>query len=230
MSTTLIEALVKNANLFHSVFAINPSTKIAKIDLSSDNDKLNEEIVNDIYLFEAFINAALSEQRADFLVGGYLEYRTLYGRSEVFNGKDENNIRRLHIGLDIWGAAGTPVFAPLEGTIHSIADNDTKGDYGATIILKHEIEGIEFHSLYGHLSKQDLHYKRGDKVKGGDLLAHFGNHDENGYWPPHLHFQLIRDMQGLEGDYPGVCSVNDKVFYQLNCPDPTIMLKLEASA
>jgi hypothetical protein len=219
MNIKLVEALDKYQRFFHPVVEVSPSIKIAKIDLSSGNDKLNEEVVNDIFLFEAFINSCLKEARVDFLIGGYLEYRALYGRSEVFDGADENSIRRLHIGLDLWGPAGTPVYAPMEGVIHSIADNNKKGDYGATIILKHEIDGIEFHSLYGHLSKRDLRYRKGD-------IVNFGSHDENGYWPPHLHFQLIEDMQGLEGDYPGVCSLNDKAFYQVNCPDPNIVLKL----
>ncbi len=226
MNIKLIEALDKNASLFHPVVAVSPLTKIATIDLSSNNDKLNQEIINDIHLFEAFINASLSEQKADFLIGGYLEYRALYGRSDVFDGEGENNARRLHIGLDIWGSAGTPVFAPLEGVVHSVADNNQKGDYGVTIILKHMIDGIEFHSLYGHLSKRDLRYQKGDTVTKGASLAHFGDHDENGYWPPHLHFQLIEDMQGLEGDYPGVCSLNNKSFYQFNCPDPNIVLRI----
>jgi hypothetical protein len=226
MNIKLIEALDKNQRFFHPVVEVSPSIKIAKIDLSSGNDKLSEEIVNDIFLFEAFINSCLKEATADFLIGGYLEYRALYGRSEVFDGKDENSIRRLHIGLDIWGPVGTPVYAPMEGVIHSIADNNKKGDYGVTIILKHEIDGVEFHSLYGHLSKRDLHHKKGNKINKGDLLAHYGSHQENGYWPPHLHFQLIEDMQGMEGDYPGVCSLSDKTFYQVNCPDPNILLKL----
>ena len=230
MIITLSELIDKRHHLLHPVVDITPTTKIAKIDLSSDNDKLTEEVFNDIFLFEAFINSHLSEAKADFLIGGYLEYREIYGRSVVFNGADQNSIRRLHIGLDIWGPIGTPVYAPMEGVIHSIANNNQKGDYGATIILKHEIEDVEFHSLYGHLSERDLHHKKGDKINKGDLLAHFGNHQENGYWPPHLHFQLIQDMQGMEGDYPGVCSMNDKAFYEVNCPDPNILLKFMANA
>ena len=124
MSIKLIEALAKNASLFHAVVTISPTTKIAKIDLSSGNDQLTEEIFNDIFLFEAFINSYLSEAKADLLIGGYLEYREIYGRSEVFDGADQNSIRRLHIGLDIWGSAGTSVFAPFQGIVHSIADNN----------------------------------------------------------------------------------------------------------
>jgi hypothetical protein len=89
MNIKLIEALDKNASLFHPIVPIGPLTKIATIDLSSNNDKLNEEIVNDIHLFEIFINTSLSEQKADFLIGGYLEHRALYGRSDVFDGDDD---------------------------------------------------------------------------------------------------------------------------------------------
>jgi hypothetical protein len=60
----------------------------------------------------------------------------------------------------------------------------------------------------------------GMPVAAGDLLCHLGNSDENGGWPPHLHFQLIRDLQGYRGDYPGVCAKRDVAFYAENCPDP----------
>ena len=226
MNVKLISLLNSFAAEYHPVIAIDPLPKIALVDLSRNNNFLTEEIVDDIHLFEGFINDCLFKKQAQFLVGGYLEYRAMYGRSNVFDGEDENSIRRLHLGLDIWGPAGTPVFSPLDGIIHSIADNSQKGDYGATIVLKHILDGMEFHTLYGHLSKRDLHYKKGDAVNKGSLLAHFGTHDENGYWPPHLHFQVIENMQGLEGDYPGVCSLFDKAFYEFNCPDPNIILRL----
>jgi hypothetical protein len=46
----------------------------------------------------------------------------------------------------------------------------------------------------------------------------------NGNWPPHLHFQLIRDMQGKRGDYPGVVRADELAFYRDNCPDPMALL------
>ena len=77
------------------------------------------------------------------------------------------------------------------------------------------------YSLYGHLASSDLDtLVVGAKVTAGQTLCHLGKPDENGGWPPHLHFQLIRDMQGFQGDYPGVCSQRDVKFYADNCPNP----------
>ena len=88
-----------------------------------------------------------------------------------------------------------------------------------TIILFHPVLGI--YSLYGHLAIEDLEgLSVGMPIAAGQLLCHLGEPSENGGWPPHLHFQLIRDMQGYSGDYPGVCSPRDLPFYSENCPDP----------
>jgi murein DD-endopeptidase MepM/ murein hydrolase activator NlpD len=103
--------------------------------------------------------------------------------------------------------------------VHSFQINEGSGNYGPTIILFHPTENI--YSLYGHLANEDLkQLKVGDVIAAGQLLCHLGNPSENGGWPPHLHFQLIRDLQDFNGDYPGVCSKRDVVFYANNCPDP----------
>jgi very-short-patch-repair endonuclease len=133
--------------------------------------------------------------------------------------------RRLHLGLDIWGPAHTAVYTPLEGTVHSFAFNDHFGDYGATLILQHEINGLIFHSLYGHLSLASITGKKeGQRFEKGEMIATFGEPQENGHWPPHLHFQLILDMQGMKGDYPGVCRFSERERYLENCPDPDLLV------
>jgi hypothetical protein len=53
---------------------------------------------------------------------------------------------------------------------------------------------------------------------------------ENGNWPPHLHFQLIIDMQGMKGDYPGVCKFSERERYLANCPDADLLLNMMAFA
>ena len=128
--------------------------------------------------------------------------------------------------MDIWGKAGTPVFAPLGGMVHSFAFNDRKGDYGATIILLHQLDGIPFYSLYGHLSFRDLSISEGNYVNRGQEFAHFGDVHENGHWPPHLHLQLIFDIQMKQGDYPGVCKYSEREKYLANCPDPDFLANL----
>ncbi|HET7897327.1 MAG TPA: DUF559 domain-containing protein, partial [Flavisolibacter sp.] len=108
--------------------------------------------------------------------------------------------RRLHLGIDIWGKPHTKVMAPLDGIVHSFAFNNAYGDYGATIILTHNLDGMMFHTLYGHLSLNSMkNMYEGDVVRKGDVFAEFGLPFENGQWPPHLHFQIIRDMEGMKG-------------------------------
>ncbi len=135
--------------------------------------------------------------------------------------------RRLHLGTDIWGLAGTPVHAPLGGMIHSFAFNDHYGDYGATLILLHQLDGFPFYTLYGHLSLRDIaHISTGQYVNRAQVIAHFGQPEENGHWPPHLHFQIIYEMGMYEGDYPGVCRYSEKERYLSNCPDPDVILQM----
>lgn len=197
------------------------------MDFTEKNEVLTPNILSDVALFSTEINQHLQNNNAKFGIGGYNEHRTLYSRSDVFSGNEFNREpRRLHLGLDIWGDAGTPVFAPLGGMIHSFAFNNKYGDYGATIILLHQLDGVAFYSLYGHLSLKDLNIKEGRYINRGEEFAHFGLPEENGQWPPHLHFQLIVDLEMYEGDYPGVCALSQRDKYLKNCPDPDLMAHL----
>jgi len=152
------------------------------------------------------------------LWGGYAEPRRLYEGASLFDGP-EVKVRDQHLGIDFWAEAGTPVHAVANAVLHSQQDNARLRDYGPTIILRHA-DGL--HSLYGHLSRASLrlHSVPGEAIPAGTLLGWMGMPEENVDWPPHLHFQLIHDMQGLQGDYPGVCAMPDLPFYLANCPDP----------
>jgi very-short-patch-repair endonuclease len=133
--------------------------------------------------------------------------------------------RRLHLGIDIWGKPYTKVMAPLDGIVHSFAFNNAYGDYGATIILTHNLEGLVFHTLYGHLSLNSLkNLSEGERIQKGDVFCEFGIPFENGQWPPHLHFQIIKNMQGMKGDYPGVCRLSEREVYLQNCPNADLIL------
>lgn len=199
--------------------------RLLLLDFTEANKELVSDIIDDTERFSVYVNTKLQIASARFGIGGYDEHRTVYSRSKVFDATNGEEPRRLHLGVDIWGEAYTPVFAPLDGTIHSFAFNDQYGDYGATIILHHIVNGSSFHSLYGHLSLRDLEgLTEGKKIKAGEEIAHFGEPHENGHWPPHLHFQLIIDMEGKKGDYPGVCKYSEREKYLANCPDPDLLL------
>ena len=127
----------------------------------------------------------------------------------------------------MWCNANTPVYTPLDATVHSFKNNTHFGDYGPTIILKHHINNVEFYTLYGHLSLGSIENLKVNQVfKQGQQIANLGDTEVNGDYPPHLHFQIIKDLQGYLGDYPGVCNKTDLDFYLNNCPDPNLLLKL----
>ena len=155
-------------------------------------------------------------------MGGYLEDRNIYkGRQFI---SEENN-RTIHLGIDVGAPAGTEIMSPLPGKVHSFANNNLPYDYGATIILKHQLEELTFYTLYGHLSLKSLKEKtKGEKIEAGEVFATLGDINENGGWNPHLHFQIILDMMGKEGNFIGVCSKQNVEFYKLLCPNPTLLL------
>src|SRR5690606_15952543 len=158
-------------------------------DLSAQHtDELKLDLT-DAGKFEEFVENHVSANRAKVAFGGYLEKRNLYKRSSNFN--DENSEERnIHIGLDLWIKAGTAVLSALDGKIHSLQNNTFLGDYGPTVIVEHEIEGITFYTLYGHSSLESLNGKKvGQPVKKGAKIAELGKPPVNGDYAPHLHFQ-----------------------------------------
>ena len=200
------------------------TTHVVPLDFTAANPLLvHPERLRDTFVFDAVVDELLTAQHASVGIGGYLENRVIYRRSPHFEAATEP--RSLHLGIDVWVLAGTPVAAPLAGVVHSLADNDNFGDYGPTIILQHELEGVTFFSLYGHLTRTDLPgLAPGQAVAAGQVIAHVGPHPENGDWPPHLHFQLMADMQGRWGDFPGVAPLSERAYWTALCPDPMLVL------
>jgi len=197
------------------------------LDLSVTNEILATQKLATAKDYEKYIQDYLNRNKAKIAFGGYIEHRNLYQRSTVF--KNENtDERNIHIGLDLWINEAAPIYAALDGTIHSFQNNEALGDYGPTIILAHEIEGCKFYTLYGHLSLDSLNDKKtGQKIAKGEQLATLGLPPINGDYAPHLHFQIIIDMENKQGDYPGVCSTKTLAFYLQNCPDPNLLLKIK---
>jgi len=222
--STFEEVVKAKALSIHKVVDFNRnSDKLLPLDFTSENAGLTDEILDNTDFFSAWVNQKLANNNARYGIGGYNEHRTIYSRSTHFNTGEEP--RRLHLGVDIWGPAGTPVYNFYDAKVHSFANNNNFGDYGATIILSYNINGFEFYGLYGHLSLASLHgLQEGKFIVAGEKFAELGVKEENGFWPPHLHFQLILDINNLKGDYPGVCKFSERDKYLANCPDPNLIL------
>ncbi len=187
-------------------------------------DALSTPLLASDALFEQ-----MREAGAEIGVGRYDEERLVY-TGEQFLTDDEP--RTVHLGIDLFQPAGSPVFAPLAGTVYSFADNALPLDYGPTIILEHRPDdGPTFWALYGHLSRSSLEgLSDGQPVAQGAQIGTLGTPEENGGWAPHLHLQLITDLLGAHGDFPGVGTVSERDIWKSLSPDPNLLLRIPALA
>jgi 4-aminobutyrate aminotransferase-like enzyme/Ser/Thr protein kinase RdoA (MazF antagonist) len=165
-------------------------------------------------------------------IGRHDEPRLIY-KSDDFATQGENGVeyRTVHVGFDVFQGAGVPVYAAFDGVVHSFADNPARLDYGPCIVLEHETgDGVVFYTLYGHLSRESLHGLRaGMAIQRGQQIATLGDHPINGDWPAHLHFQIITDLLGFNGTFPGVARASDRDVWRSLCPDPNGVIGVPAS-
>ena len=219
--------LLKNTTNIKVLDASIDLNDYASLDLSVKNDELANLNLDNPIDFENFIENWLKKNNAKVGYGGYCEKRNLYKNSTIFKNEISEE-RNIHIALDLWIKAGTKVLAALDGKIHSFKFNEGIGNYGPTIVLEHNIENEIFYTLYGHLSTESIeNIEIGTFLKKGQQIAILGNSAENGNYSPHLHFQIIKNIENYSGDYPGVCSEKKLSFYLENCPDPASLLNLQ---
>lgn len=184
--------------------------------------KVNPENHNDL---NDYLDQNRIKEQAKVLYGGYLEKRSLYDEKSLF--KDNIQQRNIHLGVDFWANAGEDIIAPLDGIVHSFKDNKGFGNYGPCIILEHNLDSHKLFTLYGHLSRKSLTgLKIGKVVKRNQVFCALGTADENGGYVPHLHFQIIKDIQDYKGDYPGVCSSENLEYFKMNTINPFEFLDL----
>ncbi|MFN8458044.1 MAG: aminotransferase class III-fold pyridoxal phosphate-dependent enzyme [Anaerolineae bacterium] len=68
----------------------------------------------------------------------------------------------------------------------------------------------------------------GQPVKQGERLGKIGDSTVNGGWPPHLHFQIITDMLGRSGEFPGVARPSQREMWLSLSLDPNLILGIPA--
>ena len=162
-------------------------------------------------------------------LGCYGEPRLVYTDRAFFKGAHGNSDRRtVHLGVDVFMPAGTPVHAPLEGVVEAVEHRDRHLDYGGMVVLRHQTPaGDQFATLYGHLSRDTVAALAvGQRISRGERVASLGTADENGGWAPHLHFQLTLLSEGLGADWPGVADPDECSMWRAVCPNPAALLNL----
>ena len=177
------------------------------LDLSRGSMALGEPLAGlPVSRFTELVETRLKEAGTGIAYGRWGEQRDLYG-NDLFASADPAQRRDIHLGIDVFCRAGTPVRSPLPGIVHLLANNQRELDYGPLAILEHELGEQSFFTLYGHLSLDSLQkVSVGQRVEAGQVIAFVGQAPSNGNWSPHLHFQLILDLLGLGADFPGVAN------------------------
>lgn len=215
-------ALVKETPLFPVMGKWLNSKNAEAIQLA----EVLEEAAVDIDEPEAFQSWIDQQCKKGYAYGGYLEKRDVYAKSAVFRSSEK--ARNIHLGIDVWCPAKTPLFAPMAAKVVSKNNLIAKGDYGGVLILEHNIKEQIFYTLYGHLTYDSIPFNPGDQISAGEQIAELGDWSENGGWPPHLHFQIMFDLENYENDYPGVCFEDEQEKFQKNCPNPIQFLVAQA--
>lgn len=125
------------------------------------------------------VNQAVGGASFDIPTGMPLASARLTSRFGMRRGPISGSYR-MHRGIDLAAAAGTPVTAPASGVV---AYSDWSGGYGMIVALDHG-DGVQ--TRFAHLSR--LLVSPGQRVNKGQLLGLVGSTGRS--TGPHLHYEL----------------------------------------
>ena len=171
----------------------------------------------------------VGSEYGDVWLGHYNEPRLIYTAPGFRKGPwKASNRRTVHIAIDVFMVAGTPLFSPMDAVVEFWEDRQFELDYGGMVILRHETpEGDSFYTLYGHLDPESIaHLEVGQKIARGEQFARLGHQGVNGGWIPHVHFQLALTTEGMGLDWPGVADADELFLWNAICPNPAALLNL----
>ena len=220
-----------NAFKVSDLFPNAPSDDIHHIDLSVSSKWIgHQEDFNNLDLFQFKIDKLQEEHTNKVIAGGYLEPRPIYTSTEYDKiGNSGRESRTIHLGVDFWLHANTPVHALFDGEVVTAINDAGDKEYGGLIILKHKVEDFEFYTLYGHNTVESVtKHHIGAIIKKGEKIAELGNYPENGNWAPHLHFQIMMSMLDYKNDFPGVTYLKQLNVWKGLCLDPNLIFKSKA--
>ena len=101
-----------------------------------------------------------------------------------------------HNGVDIWAAPNVYNEAFAKGVVlfagpsKQVKADGSVGGFGYHCIIRHNIDGELYTSVYAHMVEGTLKVKKGDKVVAGTVLGRMGaSGDVTG---KHLHFEICK--------------------------------------
>ncbi len=223
--------IADHAHTFAPLLGVDlATTPVAPLDFSAGSTLISSDPAeNAPASLDARIATVMQAHGATIGVGGYGEARLIYHWP---NEPRQREPRTIHIGLDLSLASGSPLYAPLDGTVHGFEDADHYHDYGPLIVLRHLTTGdapCEFFTFYGHLTRDSLDgLQLGQVIRRGEEFARIGAAPTNGHWWAHVHVQLVTDMLDVPCNVDGAVRASERAVWESVFPDPNLFLRIPA--
>jgi murein DD-endopeptidase MepM/ murein hydrolase activator NlpD len=93
----------------------------------------------------------------------------------------------MHRGVDFGAPVGTPIMAAGDGVVEKREASPTYGNY---VRIRH---GSGYATAYAHMSRFGANVSAGKRVRQGEIIGYVGQTGRA--TGPHLHFEVMRDMQ-----------------------------------
>ncbi len=217
----LYPQILKDEEIFPVIGKCLAKQKPVIVSLSDKNKEvLDMNMVKDMEILYHYMEGKLKNSGSKWSLSEYMGERKWM--IEPFTSTKGN--RNVHIGIDIGLEKGAKLYAPLDAEVVNSEYEDGLGNYGGLVVLKHNIRGVIFYSLYGHLDKALLP-EVGAKFKKGEKFAavgEFRNHN-NGFY--HTHMQILTQEAYDNGWVnKGYCKKEDIQKVKKLCPNPMHLL------
>ena len=108
----IIKILKDNRDFFARIIDVELNdVNVHVFDFSDNNLDLYHVDLDSTEAFTEYVFTTIKNENKKVGVGGYMEDRLIYKRSKHFD--NEGEPRSIHLGIDLWIEAGTPVYSPL---------------------------------------------------------------------------------------------------------------------
>ncbi|WUI01237.1 aminotransferase class III-fold pyridoxal phosphate-dependent enzyme [Spirillospora sp. NBC_00431] len=185
---------------------------LAPVDLSASSEIYDGTDPHDHGALRAAAAAEILRRRPGVPVGRYGEPRFLAPSRRRGSGPDEP--ANVHLGVDLFAGAGTPVRAPLAGRV------EAAGAAGADLVLLHEpSEGVRFRTLYTGLAAAPA---VGDEIAAGAEIGRIAAGGDG--LPPHVRVQVSAVPVDGWTAVPAAVTDSESAMWRGLFPDPTPLL------
>lgn len=176
--------------------------KTDKINVQEIKDKKTGKVIKDLpqrlpsnVTFESKGKVGSMSTLAGSLGGFGGQIRSEFNVMRNLFGKGD----KVHAGIDIAVAEGTPIYAPIGGTIINKTNRPKGGksgiESGYGLYVQMDADN-GYQAIYGHLSR---HIPKSGRVEKGDLIGYSGN--TGGSTGPHIHLQVAKKGRDIFKDY-----------------------------